>query len=129
MIARGAHTLTHTHITTLGDHLPTTALSSSCYGPADQARVFAAVSALESVASLVAPFVYNQIFAETVAVLPQAVFMAMASTGLIATILFMFVFVRAPLPSPLESTSSSARLAGHRAASLDVDGHPIDSVT
>jgi len=61
---------------------------SRCYGVEDKSRVFAAVSMLEAVPNIIAPLVYNQIFAFTVSTsFPETVFMVIATSGLIAAYL------------------------------------------
>jgi hypothetical protein len=73
--------------------------------------VFAAVSVLESVSSLLAPLLFNQIYAATVSLFPQAVFIAMSISCLGAVVLFRFVISTTGLvklsESPLTRNSAA----------------------
>lgn len=57
-------------------------LRSVAFEAKDQARIFSAVSVLEAVPSVIAPLVYNQIYAATVATMPMAVFLAVAAASI-----------------------------------------------
>ena len=62
---------------------------SSCFGPEEQASIFAAVSILQSVSSIVAPLVFNLAYSFTVKAMPTAVFYLISGTAAVAaTLLF-----------------------------------------
>jgi hypothetical protein len=67
------------------------------FGASDQARIFSAVSVLEAVPSVIAPLIYNQIYAATIGKLDYAVFFAVAIASIGAFILLYNAKTTLPL--------------------------------
>ena len=78
------------------------------FGASDQARIFSAVSVLEAVPSVIAPLIYNHIYAATVGKLDYAVFFAVAIASIGAFVLLYNAKTTLPLEKVGTPTAETA---------------------